>query len=187
MFSLHLYHLCSLGECYIPIGISINYQKCVYAYECNHAHLWPRLGQDCAAHALCAAHAEVEALGGRQCLIWPNQVKKICWGRSRARGWDRGRGRCRTCCHGSKKVISACVDRLSRCWHLTSWESIPVAKISIAGRSWCWQQERDKNIVASMWTSLTFCIVRFVRKAVWIIASFGRRTCQSSTNVLNSS
>lgn len=47
-------------------------------YECSHAYLRPRLGQDCGAHALGAAHAKVEALGGCEGLSWPHQVKQVC-------------------------------------------------------------------------------------------------------------
>ncbi len=46
--------------------------------ECNHAYLRPRLWQDCGAHALCTAHAKVEALGGGKGLSWPHQVKQVC-------------------------------------------------------------------------------------------------------------
>lgn len=130
--------------------ISINYFKkgCVCVYECNHVYLWPWLGQDRGTQALCAIHAKVDALGGCEGLIRPHQVKQV-WGRTSARSRDWREGGCsgRTCCHSSKKVISTVVNSLSRCWHLTPREGIPLSKVSIAARSWCYCNKKKNSYV----------------------------------------
>lgn len=109
----------------------------VCKYECSHTYLWPRLGQDCGAHALGGAHAKVEALGGCEGLSWPHQVKQVCWSRAGTWSWNRGErrggGSGRSCSHhGSKKVSSTGVNSLSRYRHLTSGEGVPLSKVSIA-------------------------------------------------------
>jgi len=90
------------------------------------------------AHALGAAHAEVEALGGAEALGRPHQVKQVGRG-----GGGAGGG----ACHASKEVTSAGAGGLSGRRHLTSGEGVPLPEVSVAagGRSGCNERERKRK------------------------------------------
>lgn len=67
---------CFLSACLISYSLKAKKKGCMCVSMS--VYLRPRLGQDCGAHALCAAHAKVDALGGGEGLSWPHQVKEVC-------------------------------------------------------------------------------------------------------------